>query len=90
VTKDELIIPLQILITNHEKLEKYRSAKKQNNFGKRVIKHNGIQQKSTKKEEGLPEKKKVTIHQKRKRFSGKELRSEFQMACLKSVPFTTR
>jgi hypothetical protein len=36
------------------------------------------------------EKKGVTIHQKRKRFSGKELRHEFQMACLKSVPFTTR
>jgi hypothetical protein len=45
-------------------LEKCRSAKKQNNSGKRVIKHNGIQQKSTKKEEGLPEKK-VTIHQKK-------------------------
>jgi hypothetical protein len=62
VTTDELIIPLQILITNHEKWEKYRSIKKQNNFGKRVIKHNGIQQKSTKKEEGLPEEKKISYY----------------------------
>jgi hypothetical protein len=65
VTTDELIIPLQILITKQEKWEKYRCAKKQNNSGKRVIKHNGIQQRSTKKEEGLPEEKKVTLYQKK-------------------------
>lgn len=64
MTTDKLIIPLQILTTKDEKWEKCRSAKKQNNSGKRVIKHNGIQQKSTKKEEGLLEKK-VIIHQKK-------------------------
>ena len=90
MTTDKLIIPLQILTTKDEKWEKCRSAKKQNNSGKRVIKHNGIQQKSTKKEEGLLEKKKLLFIRKRKRFSGKELRREFQMACLKSVPFTMR
>ena len=34
--------------------------------------------------------KKLLFIKKRKRFSGKELRREFQMAWLKSVPFTTR
>jgi hypothetical protein len=73
VTTDELITPLQILITRHEKQwEKYRSAKRQNNSGKRVIKHNGLQQKSTKKEGGLPEKKKLLFIRTRNRLSGKE------------------
>ena len=72
MTTDELIIPRQILITKQEKWEKYRSAKKQNISGKRVIKHNGIQQKSTKKREGLSEKKEVTIHQKKEEIFTQE------------------
>jgi hypothetical protein len=78
VTQDELIIPLQTLISKHEKWEKYRSAKKQNNSGKRVIKHNGIQQKSTKKEEGLPEGKKLLFIRKGRDFQARNLDVSFK------------
>jgi hypothetical protein len=47
-------------------------------------------QQRRKKDYRRKKKKKLLFIRKRKRFSGKELRREFQMACLKSVPFTTR
>jgi len=69
VTTDELIIPLQILITKHEKWEKYRSAKKQNNSGKRVIKHNGIHSRNQQRRKMDNQRgrggEEVTIHQKK-------------------------